>query len=93
MIKIANRQIFSFFFDFFKKNMSVEYGQPHQFGVIYCELLKPNETLTGDLYRRKLMRLKEAMQKERPIFHKIILQHDNATCCFGGQNILGSAEL
>lgn len=53
-----------------------------QLGVIYWELLKPNETITGDVYRRQLMRLKEAMQKERPIFHerhdKIILQHDNA---------------
>ena len=62
-------------------------------GLIYWELSKPNEMIAGDVYRRQLMRLKEAMQKERPIFHKIILQHDNATCCFGGQNILGSAEL
>lgn len=53
-----------------------------QLGVIYWELLKPNETITGEVYRRQLMRLKEAMQRERPIFRnrhdKIILQHDNA---------------
>ena len=52
----------------------------YQLVVIYWELLKPNETFT-DVYRRQLMRLKEAMQKEQPILHdrhdKIILQHDN----------------
>ena len=49
-----------------------------QLGVIYWELLKPNETITADVYRRQF----EAMHKERSIFHerhdKIILHHDNA---------------
>ena len=38
-----------------------------QLGMIYWELLKPNETIRGDVYRLQLMRVKEAMQKERPI--------------------------
>ena len=34
MTKIANRQIFIFFFDFLKKNMSGEYG--HMGGTRQC---------------------------------------------------------
>lgn len=53
-----------------------------QFGVIYYELLKPNETITGEVYRRQLMRLSRALKEKRPQFEqrhdKVILQHDNA---------------
>lgn len=53
-----------------------------QMGVVYYELLKPNETITGDLYRTQLMRLSRALKEKRPLFgerhDKVILQHDNA---------------
>ena len=53
-----------------------------QLGVIYYELLKPNETITGNLYRLQLMRLSRALREKRPQYaerhDKVILQHDNA---------------
>ena len=53
-----------------------------QLGVIYYELLKPSETVTGDLYRRQLMRLSRALKEKQPQYStrhdKVILQHDNA---------------
>ena len=48
-----------------------------QLGVVYYELLKPNETITGALYRTQLMRLSRG--KTRPLLlHDKILLHDNA---------------
>lgn len=51
-------------------------------GVVYYELLHPNETITGARYRTQLMRLKKALAQKRPEWKerhdKIILQHDNA---------------
>lgn len=53
-----------------------------QFGVIYYELLKPNETITAALYRTQLMRLSRALKEKRPQYSQrhdhVILQHDNA---------------
>lgn len=53
-----------------------------QIGVIYYELLKPNETITGDRYRRQLIKLRQALKDKRPQYadrhDKVILQHDNA---------------
>lgn len=53
-----------------------------QLGVVYYELLKPNETVTGQLYRTQLMRLSQALKEKRPQYQerhdKVILQHDNA---------------
>ena len=53
-----------------------------QLGVVYYELLKPNETITGDRYRLQLMRLSRALKDKRPQYterhEKVILQHDNA---------------
>lgn len=53
-----------------------------QVGVIYYELLKPNETITGERYRLQLMRLSRALREKRPQYEqrheKVILQHDNA---------------
>jgi len=53
-----------------------------QFGVVYYELLKPNETITGALYRTQLMRLSRALKEKRAHYYsrhdKIILLHDNA---------------
>lgn len=53
-----------------------------QKGVIYFELLKPNETISGDRYRTQLMRLSRALKEKRPEYEqrhdKVILQHDNA---------------
>ena len=50
--------------------------------VIYYELLKPNETITGERYRTQLMRLSRAVREKRPQYEqrheKVILQHDNA---------------
>ena len=53
-----------------------------QLGVVYYELLKPNETITGALYRTQLMRLSRALKEKRAHYYsrhdKIILLHDNA---------------
>lgn len=53
-----------------------------QLGVVYYELLKPNERITGEVYRRQLMRLSRALREKRPQYSdrhdKVILQHDNA---------------
>ena len=53
-----------------------------QLGVVYYELLKPNETITGALYRTQLMRLSRAFKEKRTHYYsrhdKIILLHDNA---------------
>ena len=50
--------------------------------VIYYDLLKPNETITGERYRTELMRLSRALREKRPQYEqrheKVILQHDNA---------------
>lgn len=52
-----------------------------QLGVIYYELLKPSETITGERYRTQLVRLGRALKEKRPQYNerhnKIILQHDN----------------
>ena len=48
--------------------------------VIYYELLKPNETITGERYRTQLMRLSQSLSEKRPQdeqrHEKVILQHD-----------------
>lgn len=53
-----------------------------QLGVVYYELLKPSETITGKLYRTQLMRLSQALKIKRAHYYsrheKIILLHDNA---------------
>ena len=53
-----------------------------QVGVIYYDLLKPNETITGERYRTQMMRLRRALGEKRPQYKqrhgKVILQHDNA---------------
>lgn len=53
-----------------------------QLGVVYYELLKQNETITGECYRMQLIRLSRALKEKRPQYakrhDKIILQHDNA---------------
>lgn len=53
-----------------------------QLGIIYYELLQPNETITGDRYRLQLMRLSRALKEKRPYYaerhDKVILQQDNA---------------
>ena len=50
--------------------------------IIYYELLKLNETITGGRYRTQLMRLSRALREKRPQYEqrqeKVILQHDNA---------------
>ena len=60
-------------------------GRPKTFedaNVIYYELLKPNETITGERYRTQLIRLSRALREKRPQYEqrheKVILQHDNA---------------
>jgi len=53
-----------------------------QLGVLYYELLKQSEKITGDLYRKQLMRLSRALKDKRLQYNKrqdkVILQHDNA---------------
>ena len=50
--------------------------------LVYYELLKPNETITGALYRTQLMRLSRALKEKRAHYYarhdKVILLHDNA---------------
>ena len=60
-------------------------GKPKAFedaGVIYYDLLKPNETITGERCRAQLMGLSRALREKRPQYkqrhEKMILQHDNA---------------
>lgn len=52
-----------------------------QSGVIYYELLRPNETVTIDRYRAQLLRLSGALAEERPQYNKaedkIILQYNS----------------
>ena len=52
------------------------------FGVIYYELLKPNEMITGECYRTQLIRLNHTLKEKRSEYgdrhDKAILQHDNA---------------
>jgi len=53
-----------------------------QLGVVYYELLKSNETITGALYRTQLMKLSRALKKKRAHYYsrhdRIIFLHDNA---------------
>ena len=53
-----------------------------QLGVVYHELLKPSETITGDRYRTQFMRLSRALKDKRPQYSerhdKVILLHDHA---------------
>ncbi|GBP37927.1 Mariner Mos1 transposase [Eumeta japonica] len=53
-----------------------------QLGVVYNELLKPTETITGDRCRTQLMRLSRALKDKWPQCNerrdKVILQHDTA---------------
>lgn len=53
-----------------------------QTGVLYYELLKPSETVTGDRYKHQLLNLRQAIDTKRPQYglrhDRIILQHDNA---------------
>ena len=53
-----------------------------QLDVVYYELLKPNETITGALYRTQLMRLSRVHEEKRTQYYyrhdKVILLHDNA---------------
>ena len=50
--------------------------------VIYYELLKSNETISGEWYQTQLMRLSRAPREKRPQYEqrqeKVILQHNNA---------------
>jgi len=64
---------------FMEKNSCCVFGG---ISLVYYELLKPNETITGVLYRTQLMRLSRALKEKRANYYsrhdKIILLHDNA---------------
>lgn len=51
-------------------------------GVVYHELLKQRETVTGERYRQQLKKLNEELLQKRPAIasnlRKVILLHDNA---------------
>lgn len=53
----------------------------HQ-GVVYHELLKPNETVTAEVYKRQLIALNDELLRKRPSIasnrRKVILLHVNA---------------
>ena len=50
--------------------------------MLYYELLKPSETINGERYRTRLIRLKRAIAEKRPEYptrhEAIIFHHDNA---------------
>jgi len=50
--------------------------------LVYYELLKPSNSITGDRYRLQLIRLNRVLRKKRPEYEqrhdKVILFHDNA---------------
>ena len=52
-----------------------------QLGVVYYELLKLSETITGDRYRTQSMGLSRTLNEKRPQLQErhdeVILQHDN----------------
>jgi len=54
----------------------------YQKGLVYYELLKPGDSITGDRYRLQLIRLSRALREKRLEYEqrhdKIILLHDNA---------------
>ena len=54
----------------------------NQLGVVYYELLQPNETITAERYQQKLMPLSQVLKFKRPQYakrhDKVIFQHDNA---------------
>jgi len=51
-------------------------------GLVYYELLKPGDSITGDRYRLQLIRLSRALREKRPEYEQrhdeVILLHDNA---------------
>ena len=53
-----------------------------QKGVVYYELLKPDETVTADRYRRQLGNLARALNEKRPAIarkrYKVLFHDDNA---------------
>ena len=53
-----------------------------QKGLVYYELLKPSDSITGDRYRLQLIRLSCALREKRLEYKqrhdKVILLHDNA---------------
>lgn len=53
-----------------------------QKGPIHYELLKSGQTITGQLYRQQLIRLKRALAEKRPEYttrhESVIFHHDNA---------------
>ena len=56
-------------------------GRPKTFedaNVIYYELLKPNETITGEWYRTQLMRLSRALREKRPQYEQ---RHEKVIPC------------
>ena len=52
-----------------------------QLGVVYYELLQPNETITGERFQQ-LMQLSQALKQKQPYYvkrhDKVIFQNDNA---------------
>ena len=67
-----------------------------QRGVIYYELLKPNETITGERYRTQLIRLNRTLKEKRPEYgdRQLILQQQcSTTCCETGENLFGNAQM
>ena len=52
-----------------------------QLGVVYYELLKPIETITGNRYGTQLMRLSRALKDKRPQYQE---RRDNSRLCTKG---------
>ncbi|UYV65331.1 hypothetical protein LAZ67_3003970 [Cordylochernes scorpioides] len=65
-----------------RREMSPPQLENTTLGVIYYELLQPNETITAERYQQQLTRLSRALKIKRPLYakrhDKVIYQHDNA---------------
>ena len=79
-------------------------GRPKTFEdayVIYYELLKSNETITGERYRTQLMRLSQTLREKRPQYteKKMLLNqkhvyHGFKSICYRISNIfIGSCSI
>jgi len=69
----------------------------NQKDLVYYELLKPDNSITGDRYRLQLIRLSHALREKRPEYEqrhdKIILLHDNTPHVAKVVKIFGNAQM
>ena len=67
-----------------------------QKGVIYYELLKPDETVNAHRYHQQLIKLHRVLREKRPhrkTHDKLIFLHDNIAHINNGPKLLGDTQL